>query len=240
MKSVIIIPTYNEKENIVNLIGEILKLNKGFQIIIVDDNSPDGTGEIADKLSFQHKEVEVIHRKGKLGFGTACIQGFKHALSSGADYIFEIDADFSHDPKELPVFLESIQKYDLVIGSRYINGISVVNWELWRLLLSKAANQYVRLITGLPISDVTTGFRCFKRRVLEKIDLDKIRSMGYSFLIEITYRVYREGFRIKEIPIIFENRRKGQSKLSKKIAIEAFFIVWRLQFEFLKKYLKIK
>jgi dolichol-phosphate mannosyltransferase len=230
MKSMIVIPTYNEKENIKRLVKEILRLKDNFQVLIVDDNSPDGTGRIADKLSEEYPEVKVIHRKGKLGLGSAYIEGFKYALKEGVDYIFEMDADFSHDPKYLPLFLEKIKDCDVVIGSRYLNGVSVVNWPIRRLILSYGASLYVRFLTGLKIKDCTGGFKCFRREVLENIDLDKIESDGYAFQIEMNYKCHRKGCRIREIPIIFVDRHSGTSKMNRRIVFEAFFVVWRLMF----------
>lgn len=229
MKAVVVIPTYNESENIEKLVKAILDLQKDIHICIIDDNSPDGTGQIADRLAAYYSEVSVIHRHGKLGLGTAYIEGFKRALRDRADYIFEMDADFSHDPKYLPDFLGAIQNKDLVLGSRYLHGISVVNWGFKRLLLSKFATLYVKLITGLPISDATGGFKCFRREVLESINLDKIYSNGYSFQIEMTYKAWKKGFRVGEIPIIFIDRCVGQSKMSKKIVWEAIWTTWRLR-----------
>jgi dolichol-phosphate mannosyltransferase len=231
MRTLIVIPTYNEKDNIVGLVEKILKLNIDAHILIVDDNSPDGTGETADALAGKHPEVHVLHRAGKMGLGTAYIQGFKYALLNGAEYVIEMDADFSHDPDKLPEFLSAMRDYDLVLGSRYKNGISVINWGFRRLLLSKGATYYVKLITGMPVTDATGGFKCFRRSVLEKIDLDSIHSNGYSFQVEMTYRAWRAGFRIGEIQIIFEDRRVGRSKMNNKIIVEALIVVWRLQFE---------
>lgn len=237
MNLLIIIPTYNESENIASLTKEILDLNINAHILIVDDNSSDGTGRLADELSLKYKEVHVINRKGKRGYGLSCIEGLKYAQKAEADYIFLMDADFSHHPKYIPDFLEAIKESDLVIGSRYVHGISVINWGLGRLLLSKMATLYVKIITGLPVTDATSGFRCFRRQTLSAFDFDKITSNGYSFLIETAYKTYRKGFRIKEIPIVFEDRRVGKSKMNKKIILEAFWIVWKLQFEYLfRKY----
>ena len=233
MKAIVIIPTYNEKRNITRLVEIILNLNINIQILIIDDNSPDGTGQIAEKLSSEYHEINVIHRKGKLGLGTAYLEGFKYALKNKFDYIFEMDADFSHNPKYLPVFLEAIKKYDLVLGSRYINGISVINWGFGRLLLSKLATFYVRIITRLPVTDATGGFKCFRQELLKSIDLDKVYSNGYSFQIEMTYKAYIKNFKIGEVPIVFKDRLEGKSKMNKKIVIEALGVVWRLQFEHL-------
>ncbi len=235
MHSAVVIPTYNEKENIGKLVEAVLKLQQNMHILIVDDNSPDGTGQVADLLAEKYQEVEVIHRKGKLGLGTAYIEGFNHVLKNGAEYIFGMDADFSHNPESIPAFLKAIENYDLVIGSRYLHGIRVLNWDFRRLLLSKMATLYVRMATGLPVTDATGGFNCFRREMLESIHLDKIQSNGYSFLIEMKYKAYINGFRIGEIPIVFEDRRVGQSKMDKEIIIEALWIVWRLRFTYLLK-----
>lgn len=226
----IVIPTYNEKKNLRELVDEILNLDIEKNILIVDDNSPDGTGELADELSNQYENVFVLHRKEKSGLGTAYIEGFKYALSEKADYIFEMDADFSHDPQIIPVFLEKIKEYDIVIGSRYLNGISVVNWPLSRLVLSLLASTYVRLVLGLPLKDCTSGFKCFRRRVLENINLDSVSSNGYAFQIEMNYRAYKKGFKLGEVSIIFIDRHSGSSKMSKKIIFEAILIVWKLLF----------
>ena len=225
----IVIPTYNERDNIEKLTGEILGLGLDIHILIVDDNSPDGTGEIADELVKRHEEIHVVHRKGKMGLGSAYIEGFRYAINAGAEFIFEMDADFSHNPATIPAFLEKAKEYDLVIGSRYLNGVSVVNWPIRRLMLSYFANAYTRAITGLTISDCTGGFKCFRRKVLETIDLNNIRSDGYSFQIEMNYRCVEKGFSVSEIPIIFIDRHAGASKMSKKIVREAVFMVWRLR-----------
>lgn len=229
----IVIPTYNEKANLPVLIEEIFKHQIPFSILIVDDNSPDGTGLIADELAKQYPDrVHVIHRAGKMGLGSAYIEGFKYALKWGADYIFEMDADFSHDPRYLPDFIEKIKDYDVVVGSRYVNGISVINWPLSRLVLSLIASQYVRLITGLKLTDTTAGYKCFSRKVLETIDLDAVYSNGYSFQIEMNYRTTQLGFKIGEIPIIFVDRHSGTSKMSGHIVREALYVVWKLRLGF--------
>lgn len=229
MKALVIIPTYNEKENLKKIITQVLKMDGRIDVLVVDDNSPDGTGELADKLSKSNERVRVIHRKKKLGLGSAYVAGFKYALERGYDYIFEMDADFSHDPQDLKRFLTQIEDCDLVIGSRYKNGVSVVNWPMSRLLLSYFANIYAKIVTGVPIHDLTGGYKCFQRRVLESIDLDEIASDGYGFQIEINYKAYRKRFRVKEIAIIFVERRSGVSKMSKRIIWEAFFLVWKLR-----------
>ena len=229
MKTIVIIPTYNERDNISRLTREVLKQHPALHVLIVDDNSPDGTGKIADELAFADSRVCVIHREAKLGLGSAYRAGFKAALEMGADYLIEMDADFSHDPSALPLFLETIETCDLVIGSRYLNGVSVVNWPIRRLMLSYFASAYTRAITGLKIRDCTSGFKCFKRVAVEAIDLDQVKSDGYSFQIEMNYRCNEKGFRILEIPIIFIDRRAGASKMSKKIVREAVMMVWKLR-----------
>lgn len=230
MKSLVVIPTYNERENISDIISEILGLGNGFHILIVDDGSPDGTGKIADELSQRYSAVFVLHRKNQKGLGKAYIDGFKWGLARDYDLFFEMDADGSHDPKFLPLFLEKIKEYDLVIGSRYYKKrISVVNWNLKRLFLSLLANFYARTITGVPVSDATAGFKCFKRKVLETIDLDKILSEGYSFQIEMNWRAYKAGFKIGEIPIIFYERKHGKSKLSTNIIKEGLWLLWKIR-----------
>ena len=195
-KSLIVIPTYNEKDNIENIVEAVLEVEPSLEILVVDDNSPDGTGQIADGLSQRDNRVHVLHRPGKSGLGSAYIAGFKYALERDYEHIFEMDADFSHDPKYLPQFLEKVQEYDLVLGSRYIRGVNVVNWPMTRLLLSYFANVYARLITGLPVRDATGGFKCFRRRVLENIDLDAVQSDGYSFQIEMTFKAWKKKFTI--------------------------------------------
>ena len=229
MKALVIIPTYNERDNIVRLAGEILQQHPALQILFIDDNSPDGTGKIADDLALNNDRIHVIHRAGKLGLGSAYREGFKAAIQRGADYLIEMDADFSHDPKVLPVFLETIQNCDLVIGSRYLNGVSVVNWPIRRLILSYFASVYTRCVTGLGLMDCTSGFKCFRRSALEAIDLDLVKSDGYSFQIEMNYRCMEKGFRITEVPIIVIDRHAGTSKMSKKIVREAIFMVWKLK-----------
>lgn len=229
VKATVVIPTYNESENIERLIGQVLAQHDCLDLLVVDDNSPDGTGGIVDRLAAADPRVRVIHRAGKLGLGSAYREGFRHALDHGADVVLEMDADFSHDPAMLPAFLEKIKECDLVIGSRYLNGVSVVNWPIRRLMLSYCANVYTRVVTGLRISDCTGGFKCFRREVLEAIDLDRIKSDGYSFQIEMNYRCVEKGFRVCEIPIIFIDRHAGSSKMSKKIVREAVWMVWKLK-----------
>ncbi|GIK21001.1 MAG: polyprenol monophosphomannose synthase [Ignavibacterium sp.] len=228
-KSLVIIPTYNELENIPKLIPIILAQDERIHLLIVDDNSPDGTANFVEGEMKANERIHLLKREKKLGLGTAYIAGFKYALQNGYDFIFEMDADFSHDPNELKNFLTEIKNYDLVLGSRYIHGIRVLNWPMRRLLLSFFASVYTRVITGMPIRDATGGFKCFRRKVLETIDLDKVKSNGYSFQIEMTFKAYSKGFKIKEIPIVFVDRIKGKSKMSKKIVREAVIMVWKLR-----------
>jgi dolichol-phosphate mannosyltransferase len=224
MKAYIVIPTYNEAESLPKLVDLVFSLHPTFHIIVVDDNSPDGTGRIADALSRKHSRVHVIHRPHKAGLGTAYIEGFKESLDRGADLIFEMDADFSHNPKYLQDFLEASKRADLVIGSRYVNGVRVEGWRFRRLLLSKFANMYVSYIMVRPVWDFTAGFRCYRRAVLEGIDLDSIRSDGYAFQIEMTYLTFKHGFTVIEVPILFREREHGYSKISRKVVWEAFWI----------------
>lgn len=228
-RALIIFPTYNERENIEKIVHAVLPLDARIHVLIVDDNSPDGTGDLADKLARQQSNVFVLHREKKEGLGRAYIAGFKWAIQEGFDYIFEMDADFSHGPEYIRDFLREIQNHDLVIGSRYISGVNVINWPMSRLLLSYFANVYTRWITGLPLRDATGGFKCFRREVLEAIDLDDVKSTGYSFQIEMSMRSWKKGFRIKEIPIIFVDRIAGSSKMSRKIVREAIWMVWLLR-----------
>ena len=222
--------TYNERFNIARLIPAILAQDPSLEILVVDDGSPDGTGAIVDGIATNNPRVHVIHREGKLGLGTAYIAGFRWALERKYDLVFEMDADFSHNPERLPEFLESIRESDVVLGSRYQDGhVNVVNWPMSRLFLSYAANIYARFVTGLPIFDTTGGFKCFRRNVLESIDLNSVKSNGYAFQIEMSYRAWKRGFRLLEIPIIFVDRTEGVSKMSKKIVREAIWMVWRLR-----------
>jgi dolichol-phosphate mannosyltransferase len=228
-KSLVIIPTYNELENVKLIIPDLLGRYNNLDILVVDDNSPDGTGGFIRELAESNDRIKLIVREKKMGLGTAYIDGFKYALKNDYEYIFEMDADYSHDPKEITNFLKAIKEYDLVLGSRYINGVNVVNWPMRRLLLSYFANIYTRLVTGMPIMDATGGYKCFRRKVLEAIDFSDVKSNGYAFQIEITYKVRRKGFKIGEIPIVFVDRIMGQSKMSKKIVHEAVFMVWKLR-----------
>ena len=229
-KSLIIIPTYNELENIQLLIPDILgRYKNNIDILVVDDNSPDETGNFIEELGKTNDKVKLLRREKKMGLGTAYVAGFKYALKNNYNYIFEMDADYSHDPKEIKNFLKSIKECDLVLGSRYVRGVNVVNWPMRRLILSYFANIYTRFVTGMPIRDATGGFKCFKREVLESIDLDNIKSNGYAFQIEMTYKAWKKGFKIGEIPIIFIDRTVGSSKMSRKIVREAIFMVWKLR-----------
>lgn len=230
-RALVIIPTYNEASNLPNLIPQVLAQDERIDILIVDDGSPDGTGEIADRFADEDPRVHAIHREQKSGLGTAYVAGFKWALERDYAYVFEMDADFSHDPKHLPEFLRAIEDTDLVIGSRYLGGrVTVVNWPFSRLLLSYGANVYARIVTGVKLADATGGFKCFRRRVLEAINLDAVKSNGYAFQIEMSCRASRRGFRMKEIPIVFVDRTDGTSKMSGAIVREAVWMVWRLRF----------
>lgn len=231
MKAIVVIPTYNERDNILLLADAILKQHPSLSILFVDDNSPDGTGELIDSLIATEPKVSVLHRAGKMGLGSAYREGFSKALAMGADYIIEMDADFSHDPAVLPVFLKKIKICDLVVGSRYLNGVSVVNWPIRRLILSYFASVYTRFITGLKIMDCTSGFKCFSRSALENINMSEVTSDGYSFQIEMNFRCHEKGMRIVEVPIIFIDRHAGQSKMSGTIVREAVFKVWLLKIQ---------
>lgn len=229
-RGLVIIPTYNERDNIARIIEQVLARDDRLDVLVVDDGSPDGTGAIVDGIKARNQRVDVIHRSGKQGLGTAYIAGFKWALARGYAFVFEMDADFSHDPAHLPQFLEAVEGADVVIGSRYRNGrVTVVNWPVGRLLLSFAANVYARVITGLRLFDSTAGFKCFRRKVLETVDLDAVKSSGYAFQIEMNFRAWKKGFRLVEIPIVFVDRTEGESKMSKKIVREAVWMVWRLR-----------
>jgi dolichol-phosphate mannosyltransferase len=229
-RALVIVPTYNERSNIGRIIPAILERDPSLEVLVVDDGSPDGTGAIVDGIAAGDARVHVIHRAGKLGLGTAYITGFRWALERRYDVVFEMDADFSHNPDRLPKFLEAIKEADLVLGSRYQDGhVNVVNWPMSRLFLSYAANIYARAVTGLPVFDATGGFKCFRRNVLESIDLNSVRSNGYAFQIEMSFRAWKKGFRLMEIPIVFVDRSEGESKMSKRIVREAVWMVWRLR-----------
>ncbi|GCF11342.1 polyprenol monophosphomannose synthase [Dictyobacter arantiisoli] len=230
MKTIIIIPTYNEYDNLRPLLDTVFSYAPQSDLLIVDDNSPDGTGQLADQIAAEDPRVHVLHRAGKLGLGTAYVAGFKYSIEHNYDAAFEMDADFSHDPKYLPGFLKTIENADLVIGSRYIPGGSTPNWSYVRRLISGSGNIFARFMLHIPVHDCTAGYRCYRREVLESIDLDTIQSQGYAFQVELAYRVMKQGFRIREIPITFMDRRIGQSKMSRKIVIEAFTFVVRARF----------
>jgi dolichol-phosphate mannosyltransferase len=230
-KTLVVVPTYNERDNLPPLAQRLLNLQVPVDLLIVDDNSPDGTGKIADDLAAKHASVNVLHRQEKNGLGRAYIAGFKWALDQGYDFVFELDGDFSHNPDDIPMFMEAAQTADLVLGSRYLNGIRVINWPLSRLMLSKSAAKYVKMITGMPFTDPTGGYKCFRRRGLEAIDLDTVRSNGYSFQIEMTHRLWRQGMKVVEVPIVFTDRFQGHSKMSGHIVREALIMVWRLWFQ---------
>ena len=230
-RALIIIPTYNELENIQSIIPEVLSQDPRIEVLVVDDNSPDGTADAVKGMMKEGPRIHLLERERKMGLGTAYVAGFKYAIENNYDFVFEMDADFSHDPGALPGFLEAIEEYDLVLGSRYIQGVNVINWPMKRLLLSYFANQYTRIVTGLPVRDATGGFKCLRVEVLKAIDLDQVRSNGYSFQIEMSFKAWKKGFRIHEIPIIFMDRRVGISKMSKKIVREAVTMVWRLRFQ---------
>lgn len=242
--SIVIIPTYNEKENIEKIIRAINALDKQFHILVIDDGSPDGTAAIVKRLMQEEFAggLFLLERPGKLGLGTAYILGFKWALQHDYEYIFEMDADFSHDPADLPRLYSAChdEGYDLAIGSRYVSGVNVVNWPMGRVLMSYFASKYVRFVTGFKVHDTTAGFKCYRRRVLQTIELDKIRFRGYAFQIEMKFTAYKIGFRIKEVPVIFVNRREGVSKMSGGIFGEAFFGVMRLRWDgWTRRYPKI-
>jgi dolichol-phosphate mannosyltransferase len=230
MKTLIIIPTYNECENLPPLLETIFSYVPQTDILIVDDNSPDGTGALVDKIALTDKRVHVIHRAGKLGLGTAYVAGFKYAIAHNYDAAFEMDADFSHDPQYLPNFLTAIEYADLVIGSRYVPGGATPNWSIIRRLISGCGNIFARVVLNMPIHDCTAGYRCYRREVLESIDLESVESQGYGFQVELAYRVMKRGFRIVETPIVFMDRRVGKSKMSRKIVLEAFTYVLRARF----------
>ena len=226
--TLIVVPTYNEQENLSRLVQRLLKLPVAVDVLVVDGNSPDGTGRIADELAAKHPEIHVLHQREKDGLGRAYLAGFKWALEHDYEFIFEMDCDLSHNPDDVPMFLEAAQNADLILGSRYVGGIRVINWPLKRLMLSRSAGKYVALVTGMPFTDPTGGYKCFHRRALQAIKLDAVKSNGYSFQIELTHRLWRDGFKIAEVPITFTDRVEGSSKLSRHIVIEAFGMVWWL------------
>ncbi len=226
MKTIIVIPTYNERDNIEVVLKQIFDVSlSDLWVVVVDDNSPDGTGHHVEQLKSRYSKLQVIHRQGKLGLGTAYVAGFQEALRAGADYILEMDADLSHDPRYLPEILRQAQSFDLVLGSRYVSGGGVKNWNFFRRCISRFGNFYAQIILSVPIKDLTGGFKCYKRKVLEAIDLGSLSSVGYNFQIETTYKAYKQGFRIKEIPIVFAEREEGKSKFSIIIILESFWKV---------------
>jgi dolichol-phosphate mannosyltransferase len=228
-RALVVVPTYNEAANLPVIVPQILAQDQRLDVLIVDDNSPDGTGQVADEMAAADARVHVLHRPGKGGLGKAYLAGFRWALERDYELVFEMDADFSHDPKFLADFLRAAENADLVIGSRYKTGVNVINWPISRLLLSLGANQYARWITGLPIIDSTGGFKCFRRRVLQAIEFEQVRSNGYAFQIEMSFRAWKKGFRLVEIPIVFTDRVEGQSKMNKRIVREAIWMVWWLR-----------
>jgi dolichol-phosphate mannosyltransferase len=227
-RTLVVVPTYNERENLPPLARRILALPERADLLVVDDNSPDGTGQLADELASKESAIHVLHRSEKSGLGRAYIAGFKWALEQGYEFVFELDGDLSHNPDDIPVLLQAAKDSDLVLGSRYLNGIRIINWPLSRLMLSKGAATFVRWVTGMPFTDPTGGYKCFRQRALKAINLDAIHSNGYSFQIEMTHKLWRQGFKVVEVPIIFTDRFQGRSKMSKAIMLEAFLMVWRL------------
>ncbi len=228
-RALVIIPTYNECDNVSTIIPEVLQQDQGVEVLVVDDNSPDGTGDIVEEMAKQNSHIHLIRREKKMGLGTAYVTGFKYAIENGFDFVFEMDADFSHDPAMIPKFLEMIKDYDLVLGSRYIKGVNVINWPMKRLLLSYYANKYTKVVTGLPVQDATGGFKCFRIEVLKSLNLDNVHSNGYAFQIEMSFKAWKKGFRVVEMPILFVDRRVGISKMSKAIVREAVTMVWKLR-----------
>ncbi len=228
-RALVIVLTYNESRNLPRIVPEILAQDPRLEVLVVDDSSPDGTGAMAADMAARNPRIHVLHRAAKEGLGRAYLAGFRWALERPFDYVFEMDADFSHDPKFLPRFLDAIAHADLVIGSRYKTGVNVINWPMSRLLLSYFANVYARVVTGMPLSDATGGFKCFRRRVLEAVDLGRVRSNGYAFQIEMSFRAWKKGMRLAEIPIVFVDRVEGQSKMNKRIVREAVWMVWWLR-----------
>ncbi|MFL3051275.1 MAG: polyprenol monophosphomannose synthase [Candidatus Neomarinimicrobiota bacterium] len=229
MKTIIVTPTYNERKNITELLNTIFSIDSNYHVLVVDDNSPDNTGSIVKKLQSNYSNLHLLSRVKKEGLGSAYVAGFKYALKGNYDKIVQMDADMSHDPKDIVSLISELDKSDVVIGSRYISGINVVNWPIRRLIISYGANIYTRLVTGLPVKDATGGFKCWKREVLESIDLDKVRSQGYSFQIEMTYRAWLQNFKIKEVPIIFVDRTIGESKMDRSVMLEAAILIPRLR-----------
>jgi dolichol-phosphate mannosyltransferase len=234
-RNVVVIPTYNERENIGQVVDAVRASGASCDVLVVDDSSPDGTGELVEALAASRPGLAALHRPRRLGLGSAYVDGFRHVLARGYDRVFSMDADLSHDPRYLPDFLAAIERYDVVVGSRYLTGVSVVNWPIWRLALSLTANAYARVVTGLPVRDCTSGFQCFRADVLRRIHLDAIRTNGYSFLIELKYRARRAGFTVGEIPIIFVDRRRGTSKITRREIYASIATVWKLRLGFYRE-----
>lgn len=230
MRGLVIIPTYNERENIPRIVPMVLEQDERLDVLVIDDGSPDGTGQLADELAGTNPRVQVMHRAGKLGLGTAYLAGFKWAIERDYDWVFQSDADFSHDPAHLPAFVEALKDYDVVLGSRYLGGrVTVINWPITRLILSYGGNVYARMVTGLPVADATGGYKAFRRKVLETIDLTKVESEGYAFQVEMSFRAWKQGFNLAEIPIVFVDRTLGESKMSKQVFREAVWKMWKLR-----------
>jgi dolichol-phosphate mannosyltransferase len=230
-RALVVIPTYNEADNIPRLVPTVLSQSPILDVLIVDDGSPDGTADLVRQLQAGSNRIHLLVRPGKMGLGTAYVEGFRFALQKGYEYVFEMDADLSHDPAEITNFLREAERTDLVIGSRYTNGVRVLNWPIKRLLLSYFANVYTRFMIGLPLHDATGGYKCYRRKVLEKIDLSRIHSNGYAFQIEMSFKAWKKGFRLAEIPIVFHDRQSGQSKMSRSIVYEAIWMLWKLRFQ---------
>ncbi|MFL2935353.1 MAG: polyprenol monophosphomannose synthase [Myxococcota bacterium] len=228
-RAIVVLPTYNEAENLPLIVPAILNQHDSLEVLVVDDSSPDGTGEIADRMAGEEPRIHVLHRPSKDGLGPAYRAGLQEALELGADYIIQMDADFSHPPDKLPEFLDEIESHDVVLGSRYLNGITVVNWPIERILISWFGNVYARTVSGLPVTDTTGGFRCMRRSLLERMGFQRIRANGYAFQIEMNYRFVKHGARIKELPFFFVDRTRGSSKLTLRIGLEALWVVWWLR-----------
>lgn len=231
MRALVIVPTFNEKNNIKSIISKILDVDSRVEVLVVDDNSPDGTANLVKSIQEENSRVHLLQRAEKMGLGSAYIDGFRKSLELGFDAVFQMDADFSHDPKYIPSFLDELQNSDVIVGSRYIKGVSVINWSLSRLLLSYFANIYAKIVTGVPVNDLTGGFKCIKKEALQSVDFSKFSSNGYAFQIELNYSFYSNGFKIKELPIIFVDREEGESKMSNSIVLEAIYKIWTYRFK---------